>query len=355
MNRYLTCIVGIGARTPVGLNAPASAAAVRAGLSMIAEHPYMVDKAGEPITIARDTLLASDLAISDRFVELAQSAIKEAVSPILKSGEVKKPLTIILGLPHFRPSLPETFKEDIGQRIAEKAAHDNQIQQVAMFPHGHSAGLMAIEEACRLIQTNKADFCVAGGVDSYLDADTLEWLDQEEQLMSGENRSGFPPGEGAGFCLFTSSDLAQKNHLKILAWVVATATAYEKNRIKTETICIGEGLTEAFKKVCAHLKLPEEKINTIYCDLNGERYRNEEFLFTALKMQKAFVNVQDYVHPSDSWGDVGAASGPLFAALAIASSQRGYAKGPRVLLWTSSEQGQRSAVILQLPMRGEDL
>jgi 3-oxoacyl-[acyl-carrier-protein] synthase-1 len=213
---------------------------------------------------------------------------------------------------------------------------------------------MAIEEACRMIQTGKADFCIAGGVDSYLDPDTIEWLDHEEQLMSGENRSAFPPGEASGFCLLTSNQLAQRYNLPILASIVSITTAHEENRIKTETICIGEGLSAAFRKVCAGLKLPEEKISTIYCDMNGERYRNEEFVFTALRMQSAFIDVHDFIHPADCWGDVGAASGPLFAALAIISAQRGYAKGSRTLLWTSSEGGERSAAILHLPISSED-
>ena len=58
----------------------------------------------------------------------------------------------------------------------------------------------------------------------------------------------------------------------------------------------------------------------------------------------------DRLTPASCWGDVGA-SGPLFGALAIASGLRGYAKGPRAMLWTSSEGGQRGAAILHLATR----
>ena len=210
-----------------------------------------------------------------------------------------------------------------------------------------------MEEAWLQIQTGQLECCLAGGVDSYMDAETLEWLDDEGQLMSGSNRSGFPPGEGAGFCLLASARYAWHNHLDTFAWLESAATEKEKNRIKTETICIGEGLSEVFRQVCDGLDLPKEKINTIYCDMNGERYRNEEFVITALRMQHAFVDVHDLIHPADCWGDVGAASGPLFAALAVSSAQRNYAKGPRTLLWTSSEGGHRSAAILLLPVKRE--
>jgi 3-oxoacyl-[acyl-carrier-protein] synthase-1 len=123
----------------------------------------------------------------------------------------------------------------------------------------------------------------------------------------------------------------------------------EQNLIKTDDICIGKGLSEAVAQVSSALKLPEEKIDATYCDLNGESYRSEEFAFTALRTQAAFVDSLDNITPADCWGDMGAASGPLFAILAVASSQRGYAKGPRSLLWTGSEGGQRSATLLHLP------
>jgi 3-oxoacyl-[acyl-carrier-protein] synthase-1 len=139
--------------------------------------------------------------------------------------------------------------------------------------------------------------------------------------------------------------------MDVLAWIIAAATTMEKNRIKTDDICIGEGLSETISNVSSSLKLPEEKINATYCDLNGERYRSEEFMFTALRSQLAFVNILDNLTPTDCGGDAGAASGPLFAALAIASGLRGYAQGPRSLLWAGSESGQRSAVLLHIATR----
>jgi 3-oxoacyl-[acyl-carrier-protein] synthase-1 len=55
------------------------------------------------------------------------------------------------------------------------------------------------------------------------------------------------------------------------------------------------------------------------------------------------------VTPADCWGDIGAASGPLFANLAVAAGLRGYAKGPRTLIWASSERGDRAAAVVLTP------
>jgi len=352
-SRYPVCIIGVGARTPVGLTAPAAAAAVRASISGIGDHPYMLDKAGEKMSVAMDPELSPELNGFDRLLVLAKSALEEARVPLsLINNQNLSSIPIIVGLPHLRPGLEQNFETQFADRLSHQN-HDSSTPRfypVQPIIGGHSAGLMALEEGWRKIQAGQTEFCLVGGVDSYMHPDTLEWLDQEEQLMSAKNRSGFPPGEGAGFCLLASSKRAKKLQCEILGWVVGVATAHEQNRIKTETICIGEGLSAAFSAITSRLKLPEEKINTIYCDMNGERYRTEEFVFTALREQAAFVDVHDTTHPADCWGDIGAASGPLFTCLAVASSQRGYAKGPRPFMWTSSEGGQRSTALLHLPM-----
>ena len=352
-SKYPVCIVGIGARTPVGLTAPVSAASVRAGISRIGNHPYMIDKAGDSMAVAIDPVLPDDLAAEERLYQLALTAMREALIPLSETNVNIGSIPMFLGLPEPRPGLEKGYAEDLARRFRKSQDLPMSVSTVEILPYGHSAGLMAIEVGWRQIQQGYFDFCLAGGVDSYMVPETLEWLDNEDQLMSGENRSGFPPGEGAGFCLLASIRTARRCKFDVLAWVVAVATAQEKNRIKTETICIGQGLSEAILQVTRALDLPEEKINFTICDINGERYRTEELVFTLLRTQSAFVSHHDFITPADCWGDVGAASGPLFANLSVASGLRGYANGPRTLLWTSSEGGQRSAATLHVQTRSE--
>ena len=108
------------------------------------------------------------------------------------------------------------------------------------------------------------------------------------------------------------------------SWRVLTAaTAREKNLIKTDTVCLGKGLTEVFEKVFAELPLATDQVNHCICDMNGEPYRADEFGFAILRVGKRFVNASDFVAPADCWGDVGAASGPLFVNLVSAAGQRG--------------------------------
>lgn len=345
---YPVCIVGVGARTPVGLTAPTAAAAVRAAISAIQEHPYYVDRRGDPMRLARDADLPVDLGGVDRFVALAQPALTEALAPMAALAD-QSPVPLLLALPEDRPGLPPRLAAELTRRFDDSAAGPVRVR-TTVVAHGHSAGLVALDEACRRIQRRQAELCLVGGVDSFLDLTTLEWLDAEGQLASSANRSGFPPGEAAGFLVVAATETARLRQLNVLAWIIGSATATEKHPIRSDGICIGEGLTAAIRGAIAPLR-PHERINGTICDLNGERYRSEEFTFALTRTHLAFVDAHDFTTPTDCWGDVGAASGPLFAVLAISSGIRGYAKGSKTLLWAGAESGQRAAVLLHLHVR----
>lgn len=342
-NQNDVCICGTGARTSVGFTAPTTAAAVRGAISGIAAHAFFVDRHGEPMSVASDPGLAPDLGLADRMEVLLTSALTEALE-----GSAMSWPTIgarcWLALPAARPGLTKSLSSRLVStvvRILGLAATDVQIIQ-----RGHAAGIMGLQLAAGAITAGKIDIGLVLGVDSYHDPDTLEWLDQRGLLMSPSNRNGFPPGEAAGACLLVSESVAGRSQLPVLCRLIATSTALEPRPIGSPDPCIGEGLSAVLKQVIGHLALPVQKLTGTYCDLNGERYRSEEFTYALLRTQTAFVNPHDYQCPADCWGDVGAASGLLFATLAIVAHQRGYLNGCYPLIWAGSEDGFRAAAVL---------
>lgn len=347
-------IAAIGARTPVGLSAESSAAAVRAGVVSISEHPFMTDSAGEPMSVSRDTFINAYLLQTERLIALASSAIEEVCKKLLPLKGKIRHISLIIGLPEERPGWDAVCKASFKREI-ERGNFSLNFKDVDTIIGGHCAGLMAIEEGARRIQDNKADVCIAGGVDSYLDPDTLVWLDDNRQLVGKMSRSGFIPGEGAGFCAVVSSAFLYPNKIHSLAQIATFHTAQETKLIKSDAICLAEGLSEAIVEAIQGLNLPADVVGGVLCDINGERYRSEEWGFAILKTAHAFANPNDYDCPASSWGDVGAASGPLFGILAVRARQRGYDKGDRYMLWTSSESGNRSAMILELGLPTEKI
>ena len=126
-----------------------------------------------------------------------------------------------------------------------------------------------------------------------------------------------------------------------------SAPAIEPNRIKTETVCIGEGLTAAFREGLAGLPAGAQ-VTDVYCDMNGEPYRADEFGFAALRTKEHFESASDFIAPADCWGDVSAASAPLHVMLACASRRdKALRERPAMRsLWASSETGERGAALL---------
>lgn len=340
-------IVAHGARTPVGLQAAPSAAAVRAGISRIREHPFFVDCVGQPVMCAFDGLLDPRLMGTDRLLALAEPALREASLLLGHAPALDRRVPLYLGVPERRPGFGERDVERLRHGLERMEGLPIQLSSVTLLPHGHASGLAALDMAIEQLRRGLCEACLVGGVDSYLQPDTLEWLDDHRQLARADARSSFVPGEGAGFCLLAGERAAKHMRWKSLARVRAVAVGHEARLIKTSEVCIGEGLTAAVRGAVSGLSLPAEKINQIICDLNGERYRGEEWGFVCLRLASHFEDPSTYRAPADCWGDMGAASGPLFALLACQAAARGYAKGPRTLLWASSEAGLRGAAVLE--------
>jgi 3-oxoacyl-[acyl-carrier-protein] synthase-1 len=321
-------VIGHGARTPLGFDCRSSAAAVRAGISAIADHPFMIDRVGLPMKVTRDADLDPGWPCTKRIAALAVAAAQEALAAWSPPGK----FALMLNLGEPRPGLPEGTSAEVAQHLGDALQLDVPIRHAM---EGHAGGIVAMEAAQRLLETGRAEAVLVGGAESYLDADTLEWLDGEERLHSENNIYGFCPGEGAAFLLLTKprKDAAME--------IAAIGLGREANLIGTEDVCLGEGLGAAL----AALRV--DPVDRIICDMNGERYRGDEYGFAALRSHALFRNAADFEAPADCWGDLGAASAPLFACLAIEAETRGYAKGPNTLVWASSEGGQRGAAILR--------
>jgi 3-oxoacyl-[acyl-carrier-protein] synthase-1 len=346
MNGEPIHITALGASTPVGRDPWSSAAAVRAGISGISEHPYMVDTVGEPMRAVIAPWLEIELSGARRLEALLLPAIDQVIDPLSEARGARLRLALALALPAPRPGLPGRLESTLRKAIEEK--YRDTFEAVAVFPYGHAAGLLALEAAATRLAQGIYDACIVVGVDSYIDPDTLEWLEECDQLHSAgplSNAWGFIPGEGAGAILLVRSVILERLHLVSLGRILGPGTAFERNGIKGTTPCIGEGLTQAFR--VALQELPQGgKITDIYCDMNGEPYRADEYGFACARIDETFESASDFVAPADAWGDVSAATGPLLVMLAVIAAAKSYANGQLALVWSSSEGGERAAALI---------
>jgi 3-oxoacyl-[acyl-carrier-protein] synthase-1 len=309
----------------------------------------MINQEGDPYVIAMVPDINADTLGSQRYIDLALPAIEEALFPLTNLNRNFGQIPVIIGLPEVRSGLSDDVPTKLTEKVKERASEQLLIEDVITLQNGHSAGLMALETGSKLV-LDGSEFCIIGGVDSYIDPGTLDWVEDNKQLHIPSNAWGFIPGEAAGFCLVCSSNTATRYKLPIMAQMVAISTTFEKNKIKTKTVCLGEGLTQAVRNTIQ--ALPEEgRIDYTICDQNGEAYRADEFGFMLCRLSEYFVEPSDYMAPADCWGDVGAASGPLFTNLVISATEKGYSDGQYTLMWTSSEGGERTAAIFRTDLK----
>ena len=355
MQTHRIHIVGMGASTPIGQSVWASVAAARAGICGFSEHPFMIDTAGEPMCVARAPWLGVDVDGSDRFCELLFPAMDEALKALLeKFPQPAFSIGHCLALPPPRPGQPQ----DLGKRVLEAVnrRYANLISKSLLFPVGHAGGYLALDTAMKGIWHHSIDAWVVSGVDSYMAPETLEWVETSDQLHGAgpfNNAWGFIPGEAAGAIVVTTATHARRFRLDSFGEVLNIGLGRETKLIKTDAVCIGEGLTNAFRSALGPLPMAL-KVHNVFCDLNGETYRADEYGFAALRSKERFLDASDFVAPADCWGDVGAASAPLHLTMGLICHRKRYGKGPVSMAWASSESGERGAAVINSldPMEG---
>jgi 3-oxoacyl-[acyl-carrier-protein] synthase-1 len=171
MTQHPVIVAAMGASTPVGRSAWASAAAVRAGISGFMEHPYMIDTAGEPMRAAIAPWLDIGLTGADRFEALLFPAIDEAIA------EFAVPLAslrcaVALALPAPRPGLPDDLAAVLKARLARR--YKSIFGSAAVMANGHAGGLLALQAAFANLRQGALDACVVAGVESWIEPETLE-------------------------------------------------------------------------------------------------------------------------------------------------------------------------------------
>lgn len=339
-------IVALGARTSLGLTAESTAAAVRAGISRVREHPFMVDPLGEPLVTAFEGLLDPSVLGWKRLVALGSSALREAVLKVTGNPPSPQALRVLVALPELRPGFSSNDAGHTLRGLEHELSKIGVEAKVELAGNGHAGALRGLQVAVGQLAQRQSELVIVGGVESYLEADTLDWLAASRRLAANDVRSGFHPGEGAGFVVLGATDVASRLRLAPLASIRGAASSMEERSFEKDVEVLGEGLAAAIVDATSNLRLPDEAIDTVLCDINGERYRSTEWGMSVLRIQHV-VRDSAYDAPADCWGDVGAAWGALGCILAVQSWQRGYARGARTLVWGSSDSGLRGAAVLE--------
>lgn len=353
MTHQPVAIIGLGVMSAGGLSARETALSVRAGVSRFADTPFLGSML-EPIVMAHlapdllpisDPMIAGFPGISDRqarMLSLAGPALVEA----LDKASLSQPLPVILGMPDIVVDGESSSNPDLLNLLGVQCGKQFDLKNSAIIPKGRASGILAIETACELLRDNISHYVIVGGIDTFWDEALLTDMEKEGRISSSLNMDGFIPGEGAGFLLLSTIDVAKEGGFEILGTIESIGLGFERGHRHSQDPYLAEGLTDAFQNLFSNTS-DNSVTKTVFAGFNGESFDAKQWGVAYIRNKERFANDMRIEHPADCIGDTGAAMAPIMISLAIIGMQEGHYESPS-MVWCTSEYGDCGAVSVKV-------
>jgi 3-oxoacyl-[acyl-carrier-protein] synthase-1 len=344
-------IVSVELFGAVGLSTAEFSAAVRAGTARFTENAVR-DRRFKGVvaaTVPADALPPLPDALGEaplptaRELRLARLAMRPLAACVARLAAAGVRPALFLAIPEAtssRPVAADVVLEMVTAPVRPQLA-----------PAGHSAsyrgragGLAALGDAIAAVSAGRIPAAIVGGIDTYIDLVTLGRLAATRRLKTDANFDGFIPGEGAAFVAIASDHVMASQRLPRLARVGPVALGEEPGHLGSPNPFRGDGLAATVRSLVA-LAAPEQPVGEVYSSMNGESHWSKEWGVAFLRNRAAFDPDHGMRHPSDCYGDVGAATGPMLVGLAADGLSRGYRTGS-ILVYASSDSAARAATIV---------
>lgn len=332
--------------TAVGHDGPITAAAVRAGISRFSENKDYLDSHGNPITVARIRGIEDGRNAIARMTDIAALCLANLLTEYFRQrAQRQSQIQLYLGAASEERPGPRYDKSCRDQvlRVMGKWADKADLQSI---PQGNASFPYAIALADQLIESNPEVLCIIGSIDSLLRDSALSWFEQAGRLksISYGRHQGLIAGEAVSFMVIEDPARARQTNRPILAHISGLGLADEPMPRASNATSRGTGLTDACRKALDNGK--DKDIRAVFGDLNGENPRALEWCMAESRCFNSRDQLRQLWTPANCYGDIGAASGAVLAAVAAQGLVRGWLKGP-VLTFCSDDHGSCGAVVLE--------
>jgi 3-oxoacyl-[acyl-carrier-protein] synthase-1 len=332
----IVSVLSCGAVTSVGLNAEATCAAIRCGLTNPTTTRFM-DSSGEWL-IAYEAPLSAARGHS-KVMAMCVQALRECLAKVPRQDWNSIPVFVCLaestragGATHA----PTEFLADLQRAVECKFSADS-----AVIAGGRVGVAMALQSARQLLDQNRARHAVIVGTDSLVEWQTLRALVEQGRLCTNRNSNGFIAGQAACAVLVGLYDAAAAAHVEGIGF------GDEPAPIDSEIPSRAEGLTVAIRAAFLDAGVTTFEPDFRISGLSGEQFFFKEAAVAASRALKYRREQLELWHPADCVGEVGAAVGPLLLAVAHSAYAKGYAVGPRALLHLSNDGSERAAILVR--------
>jgi 3-oxoacyl-[acyl-carrier-protein] synthase-1 len=331
-------ITATGMVTGVGLNAPATCAAIRCAIDNFQETRYM-DSSGEWI-MGCEVPFEKPWLGRTKLLKMAAAAINEVMQENAEIDPAQTPLLLCLA-EHGRPGriidddakLFLDLQEELGVEFSD---------QSLVIAAGHVSVAIAFKHARELIHRQGARHVLVAASDTMLVAPTLAYYEEQQRLLTSSNSNGFIPGD-AGAALLLESASGNAGGVLIcegLGFAVETA------HVDSEEPLRAEGLTAAIRESLSDAGCEMGDLDFRITDVSGEQYYFKEASLALSRTLRQRKQAFDIWHPADCVGEVGSAQGLVMLSVLKAACEKNYTKGHRMLAHLGNDDGKRSSIVL---------
>ncbi|MFO0755485.1 MAG: beta-ketoacyl synthase N-terminal-like domain-containing protein [Byssovorax sp.] len=352
-------VTALGMATAAGDGTRPTTAALRAGIVRLVEIPGLMLPTPDGRSIPAVGGVAEALWSPQRdarglarLAALGGAALHDLARQPALPDLASAPLHLALP-PLDRPGVPSDLDRTLPVLLGAEAPLDNLASRIRLYPGGHAAVGLALAAALDDLDRG-APAVIAGGADSLVEPAAVRAFHAAGRLSLRPRRTGFLPGEGAGFLLLEPLDRALARGATVLCLLEAPATADDPVPLDGDAPCTGTGLSAAIEATAFALDDHGAAIGLCYCDLNGEPARSEELASAIVRSLRHVPRPLALRHIADGLGDTGAASMALSIGAAATALHREQTRTSGVLVTASSDRGLKASVHLRAHRPGAE-
>lgn len=332
-------VAGVGAVTSLGLTAPQSCAAFRAGIRGLNDvfHPLLP---AEPVIGGR---VPASLDLRRTYSEWLVSLSVRAIAEALKDFQYVDETVLLVNMredirnhPELTESAVDTILAEIQQKLGVRFLAAQSVRG------GRAGALLALQQAREILMSGTAKYCCVGGVDSLVNDHDIQYFRRKFRLKDAGQPWGLMPSEGAGFVLLTPLDGGIPPLARIRGIGISRVASLEEDAEASN----GVGLRAAFEAALRDAGVNESDIEFTITDQNGERLRSIEYVIAETRTFRSIRERMPNWSFCQSAGDTWSAAGAMSIILATIAYQRGYAPGQLAICSGSSDDGTRAACVI---------
>jgi 3-oxoacyl-[acyl-carrier-protein] synthase-1 len=323
--------------TSVGLSAPATCAALRAGVRNMSPTSWWLER-DEPL-LAAQVPLPRPWRGRTKLVKLLAASVSECLATVRSEDIAPLPILVCLA-EKDRPGRPDALEDSIIAELENEIGIQFSPAHTATLSLGRVSGLVALAQARTLMVDHGVPRVLVAGVDSLLVARSLAWLEDNDRLLTPDNSNGFIPGEASGCVLLEPATTAGTQ-----VTCVGIGLARENVTIYSDQPFRAEGLTRAVASALADAGIGLEECSLRMADLSGEHYYFREAALAISRLLRR-EGCRELWHPSECIGEVGAAIGPILLGYAAVAARKRFLPGRYLLVQSGSDDGSRAAACL---------